>query len=331
MAVKEDHTYLTWKRDPDNPVFPVVHGTWKHAWTANPDLLLIRDSYFLYYRGQGTDGKDRIGVMTVHKEKFDGKHFDDYKKNPIIDVGPPGSFDSKYVLDPAALYIDGKIMLYYSGISGTQQEGEHPDSIGLAISSDGFHFTKYDKNPVFVGRSPEMIYKDGKFYLIYLKCAHRGYFINDPFYIHLAISEDGYHFEEYGTKPVLPPGNVGEWDIYHTTPRILFEDGIYFMIYAGDDTHFDYSKNLGIAASRDLIHWTKYSGNPIYPRGKDGAWDEGGIWYSTFVRVKNTYYMWYEGYGYGVRRDESFDVEGYSQIGLATMTGVRLKDLFPEL
>jgi predicted GH43/DUF377 family glycosyl hydrolase len=321
---------LPWVRYEKNPVFPVIKGTWRNSWTANPDILIYKDKFFLYYRGQGADGKDRIGVMTVDKDKFDGINFIDHPNNPIIDVGAPGTFDSKYVLDPAAVEIDGKIRLYYSGISGTYQEGEFPDSIGLAVSEDGYHFTKHG-TPLFTGRSPEVVYKDGKFYMIYLKSTHRGYFINGLYEIWLAISDDGIHFEDYGDRPILPSGKDGEWDSYGlTTPRLLYEDGIYFLIYAGDDTHYDYSKNFGLAASRDLINWTKYSGNPIYHRGEPGTSDEGGIWFPAFIKVNGTYYMWYEGYGQGKDRDKAFDEPGFSQIHLATLAGINLKDLFKD-
>jgi predicted GH43/DUF377 family glycosyl hydrolase len=331
MNANRNHKYLFWKRYEKNPVIPVVTQTWKHAWTANPDIILIGNTYFLYYRGQGTDGKDRIGVMTVKEDDFDGRTFDDYGKNPIIDTGHSGAFDSQYVLDPAVVKVDGKIFMYYSGISSTRQEGNVPDSIGLAVSDDGYSFNKYEKNPLFPGRAPEIVHKDGKFHMLYQKNESLGYFINQEFSIYLALSEDGYHFEDYSKDPVFELGKPDEWDAHIVTPRVFYEDGIYLMIFAGDPHHYDYSRYFGLAASKDLINWRKYPGNPIYSRGESGAWDEGGIWFPTFIKVKDTYYMWYEGYGNGKDRDKAFDTPGFSQIGLATLTGIDLKDLFANI
>ncbi|HEX9007222.1 MAG TPA: hypothetical protein VF889_08000, partial [Bacteroidota bacterium] len=74
-----------WKRYPGNPVFPARPGTWMEAQTANPDLLLNGNTYYMYFRGQ-RNGHDRIGVATVPKEKFDGVTWSIYPE-PIIDVG----------------------------------------------------------------------------------------------------------------------------------------------------------------------------------------------------------------------------------------------------
>ena len=60
-----------WERSERNPVFPTVPGTWMEAQTANPDLLLIGDTYFMYFRGQ-QGGHDRIGLATCPRNRFDG-------------------------------------------------------------------------------------------------------------------------------------------------------------------------------------------------------------------------------------------------------------------
>ena len=41
-----------WTRYQGNPIFPSVEGTWMESQTANPDLLLVNDLYFLFFRGQ---------------------------------------------------------------------------------------------------------------------------------------------------------------------------------------------------------------------------------------------------------------------------------------
>jgi len=261
--------------------------------------------------------------MTIPKEQFNGKNFHDYVHNPIIDVGPPGSFDCKFVLDPATVHIKDQIFLYYSGI------GDGSDSIGLTVSKNGFNFAKYSQNPVLTGRSPEVVYQKGLFYLFYVTNKDSGYYVDTPFVINLATSRDGYQFEPYAKNPVLVPGNAGEWDSHTvTTPRILYEGGTYYMVYAGDNTHPDYSKYFGLAASKDLVHWTKYPQNPIFERGKTGSWDEGGVWFGTIHKHADTYYLWYEGYGGGRNRDKDFDEQGHSQIGLATSKGTNLTDVF---
>ncbi len=114
------------------------------AQTANPDILLIDDVYFMYFRGQ-QGGHDRIGLATVRESAFDGVTWEIHAE-PVIDVGQPGDPDEIHVLDPAAVQVDGKIHLYYSAVCP-----ECPRSVCLAVSSDGVRFEKHSDNPVVIG------------------------------------------------------------------------------------------------------------------------------------------------------------------------------------
>lgn len=94
------------------------------------------------------------------------------------------------------------------------------------------------------------------------------------------------------------------------------------MMYCGSDRYDDYPWHAGLATSHDLVHWEKYSGNPVFSRGSEGAWDEGAIWFTTMAKIDGVYCMWYEGFGGGTARTEpygSYLEGGKSQIGLATL------------
>jgi hypothetical protein len=94
------------------------------------------------------------------------------------------------------------------------------------------------------------------------------------------------------------------------------------MVYCGSDRNKDYPFNAGLATSRDLVHWAKYPGNPIFSRGDESQWDEGAIWFTTVEKISGRYFMWYEGYGGGTARTEpygSYLKGGKSQVGMATL------------
>lgn len=301
-----------WQRYKGNPIFPTVPDTWMESQTANPDLLDMGDKYFMYFRGQ-QGGHDRIGLAIIEKEKFNGKTWH-ILPDPIIDVGNPGDWDETHVLDPASVLVNGKIYLYYSAVCPTCDR-----SICLATSEDGIHFKKYEKNPVVIGGGPEIVFKDGKFYLFYWQPARSG----SGFEIHLSISIDGFHFEKVSPASVLPTGSEGSWDS-HTieTPRIFKEGDLYYMIYCGSDRYDDYPWHAGLATSYNLIHWEKYLNNPIFSRGEEGQWDEGAIWFTTVEKINGIYYLWYEGYGGGTARWEPYGTYlkgGKSQVGLAIL------------
>jgi predicted GH43/DUF377 family glycosyl hydrolase len=309
---REDTTLFTWNRFAGNPVFPAAAGTWREAQTANPDLLLNGGTYFLYFRGQ-RGGHDRIGVATIPKERFDGFTWNIFPE-PVIDVGGPGSWDERHALDPAAVLVAGRVFLYYTGSSARADR-----AVCLAVSDDGLHFQKYEQNPVIVGGGPEVVFRDGTFYLFFWKQVPG----RKGFQIHFATSADGYHYTEPAQSLALPVGPEGSWDSYTVeTPRIFSEGGLSYMVYCGSDRNKDYPFSAGLATSPDLVHWTKYSGSPIFSRGDEGQWDEGAIWFTTVEKINGRYYMWYEGYGGGTARTEpygSYLKGGKSQVGMATL------------
>ena len=110
---------------------------WDRGMTNSP--WVVRDSAGLFWLfHSGWDGSNtRIGVAT----SGDGISFTPYAGNPILDLGPSGSWDESDVNTPAV--IPGATwLLYYAGTN--RQVG----ALGTATSSDGFHWSKSQGNPV---------------------------------------------------------------------------------------------------------------------------------------------------------------------------------------
>lgn len=291
-----------WQRFPDNPILrPLGGSSWAEDWIANGPLLRIGDKYVMYMEGKRGPAY-RIGLATVGVEKFDGVTWEEYAGNLIVDTGPKG-YDSVGALDPSVVDYKGKFWLYYTGLSGP------PDHICLATSKDGYHFTKYDENPLFAGRCPHAIVREDVVYLFYLAFNEVG-----GFDVQLATSTDGIHFDPHEKRPILTRGAKGEWDSFSlVTPRIFYEDGIYNMLYAGDGERIDEPRGFGLAMSRDLINWKKFEGNPIFLPGEPGDWDSEAVWCPWVHKHGDIYMMWYCG-------SATTYIEGLTpQVGLATI------------
>ena len=133
--------------------------------------------------------------------------------NPVITPNPAVVWEAYATFNPAAVVKDGKVFLLYRAedASGTQQIGGHTSRLGLAESSDGFHFTR---------RETPVLYPDTD--------AQRQY--------------------EW-------PGGVED-------PRIVeSDDGTYILTYTQWNRDVP---RLAVAASRDLISWTKHG--PAFAR-----------------------------------------------------------------
>ena len=91
------------------------------------------------FLGGVKNNHESIGLAKISKVNNDIKVFD-IKNIPVVEPSVKNSFDNNHVTDPAAVYTNGKIYLYYSGI------GACDDAIGLSVSIDGKHFEKVNEN-----------------------------------------------------------------------------------------------------------------------------------------------------------------------------------------
>ncbi len=299
-----------------NPIIPRTPGTFHSIHVANPDVITWQGKYTLFFRGQDERRHDEIGVAWADPAGFDGVHWQFYADNPIIKAGPD-AYDAQHVLDPGAVVVHDRILLYYSAHPAVSSR--YP-GICLATSEDGLHFDKVKTSPVVVGMSPEVVHRDGLFYLFYTRpMMDRG----QAWFV--CTSKDGVLYHPWDERVVLrPTEKQGDFDAYTVvTPRIVWEAPWYYAIYAGSDRYSDYPHALGLARSRDLYHWERYPGNPIMARGEPGTWDEGALWFGTTMRHGDIFYVWYEGCGGGGAISRDDDYGGYakvtfSQIGMAT-------------
>ncbi len=195
-------------------------------------MSVIRDSlgYKMYYQGATPSDSQAIGLAT----SADRIVWTRYVGNPVLDVGPAGSWDERKI-STASVYCNGNgYSMWYTG------RGVREGSIGLATSPDGIHWTKYAENPLLPpgppgsweqnsAEGPKVIKVDSVFHMFYTG--------HDPalgFQIGYASSPDGIHWTKYSGNPVLTKGSASEWDGQSLgLPGVLFRDNEFHLWYNG--------------------------------------------------------------------------------------------------
>ncbi len=114
--------------------------------------------------------------------------------------------------------------------------------------------------------------------------------------IGLATSTDGVNWVRYSGNPVLTVGPASAWDHWSVNePWVIFDGTQYKMWYTGQvwDPYLKRidSEAVGYATSPDGVHWTKYSGNPVFTLS-EYKW----IYTPVVVRSGTSYLLYYRGY-----------------------------------
>jgi predicted GH43/DUF377 family glycosyl hydrolase len=218
-----------------------------------------------------------------------------YNKNPIVSLGTSTGWEGKGVTYPTVLHNGSGYMMWYTGFDNSNEW-----EIGLATSSDGINWKKYNGNPVLklgssstwddknIGR-PSVLF-DGKTY----KMWYQGADSKNIYEIGYATSPDGINWKKYSGNPVFRSGTTGSWEEYDVFAPMVMYDGVeYKMWYSGESSASGHK--IGYATSYDGINWTRYSKNPIISGlsgyGK-GVGDIATIYY------EKQYLGWYN-YDYG--------------------------------
>lgn len=132
--------------------------------------------------------------------------------------------------------------------------------------------------------------------------------------IGLAWSRDLLLWEKDRSGPLFGPESGAEsYDRAGCSgPLIWLENGVYSLFYFGttEEGYEGGRKTLNIAQSEDLVHWERYSGNPVIEPAGEG-WRREAIWHPHIQKVDGTYFLFFNASGRLDGLDEEF-------IGFAT-------------
>ena len=130
---------IHWTKYDQNPVLVAGgNGGWDDYTVGAFTVMLEGSKYWMWYNGVRAEGdSQQIGVATSP----DGVSWTKYSANPVLVPGP-NEWDNYHVYTGPVLKSGGLYRMWYTGQSWATNR------IGLATSSDGYSWSKYEANPV---------------------------------------------------------------------------------------------------------------------------------------------------------------------------------------
>ena len=248
-AIKVPALITEWKAAEDNPVFKGEAGQWDALIRERGWIVKDGDLWRLWYTGYNPDQQpviNRLGYATSR----DGIHWKRHSANPLI--------ADLWVEDMMIVRDHQRWLMFAEG---------RDDQAQLLESADGIHWVRRGVldvrlstgQPIPEGPygTPTAFNKDGVWHLFYER-RDEG--------IWLATSNDLLVWTNVSDEPLIIPG-PNKYDMLMIAMNQIVElDGVYIAVMHGTGTPTKPREwCTTLAVSRDLRHWTKYSGNPILP------------------------------------------------------------------
>lgn len=140
MASSRDGS--VWTRLAEPVLTPGPRGSWDERGVADPYVVKIEGTLYMYYLGQDRSRRQRLGVARSH----DGIVWEKLRANPVLELGEPAAFDERGLGEPAVWRdLDSYWMLY------TGRDRKENRRMGLARSQDGVNWTRATNRPVLSG------------------------------------------------------------------------------------------------------------------------------------------------------------------------------------
>ena len=120
-------------------------GSWDERGVGDPDVFEAEGQFYMFYLGADRAGIQRLGVA----RSSDGVAWTKLRRNPILDLGPDGSFDENGLGEPAVWSAGGYYWMLYTG-----RDRHELRRVGLAVSRDGASWERSKAIPELRGTLP---------------------------------------------------------------------------------------------------------------------------------------------------------------------------------
>ncbi|MBR6032384.1 MAG: family 43 glycosylhydrolase [Bacteroidaceae bacterium] len=237
----------------------------------DPIVVFHGGRYLMYYSIPPHNSRDWEGWNIGIAESSDLRHW-----QRIGEITPQAEYEAKGLCAPGAIVRNDTIHLFYQTYGGGRT-----DAICHAWSTDGLTFERDKTNPIFrptgawnCGRAidAEVIAFKGKYFLYFAT--------RDPQFerqlLGVATAPIGTDFRRSDwtlalDAPILQPELPWEGKCCEGATVIEYKKKLY-MFYAAD--YNNCPQQIGLAVSKDGIHWQRCSDQPFLRNGLPGEWNE---------------------------------------------------------
>ncbi len=232
---------VNWAKYAGNPV--LAPGLpWEGNSVSDPHVMSVRTGYAIWYTGRTSAGVSTIGYAT----SSDGINWTKWFENPVMGIGPAGSWKDADVMNPVVLRLGGLYHMWYTGSDGMTLR------IGHATSLNGFEWNDDFGNPIVdTGNpgawdwldvyGPSVVAYSDKYLLWY-----SGGTLPAAYQTGYAISTDGSNWTRQ--KMLIPEGPLNAFDVFSADyPAVLVDGPGYKIWYSGINSAGTY--NIGYATA----------------------------------------------------------------------------------
>ena len=263
-------------------------------YTKDPYVVKFQGRYLMYY-SIPTDRHNPHGWGIGIAESQDKKH---WRRIGEVERDPNADYEKKGYCAPCAQVVDGKLHLFYQ----TYGNGRG-DAICHAVSDDGLHFTRDATNPIFrptgdwnCGRAIDAEVKKfkGKWFLYF---ATRDKDMNKQIQ-GVAVAPGNTDFSRSQWKlavdaPTLVPTLPWEEKCIEGA-SVVEHKGKLYMFYGG--AYNNYPQQIGVAVSKDGIHFERVSDQPLLACGERDSWNASESGHpDIFMDEDGTTTLFYQG------------------------------------
>jgi hypothetical protein len=282
---------------------PPGHQWWarSYAHLPTPELLDER-TIRVYFAGLDEHQFGRIGFVDL--DARNPLQVQRVSAEPIMDIGPPGSFDDSGVNPSCVVELGGRRCLYYIGWQRCQRV-PYMLFAGLAEIGSDSSCRRLSNSPVLDRtkdepflRSATTVVRDGGRFRAWYVSALGWTTVNGAPYPRYVVrhseSTDGQSWSQGGPVCV---GHDNDDDFGIGRPWVVKDGDDFKMWYSIRSRSQPY--RIGYAESADGIRWTRKDDEVGLGRGDEPGWDAEMICYPAVIDVLGRRLLFYNGNRHG--------------------------------